>query len=328
MGNIPQGPFDLIEHTNADHSRVVLVDWMLGNACSYACSYCPKALHDGSVAWQRADDITAFYDQLHQHYVDQRGKRVWLQFTGGEPTMHPQIIPLLEAATARGFSVSLISNASRTLRFWQKIAPHLDMVILTYHTEFAEREHFLSVGTMLAARMPVHVNVTMRPDHFDATLADAKALRAAMPAASITLKPLRVGFDSQLYDYTPDQLAVMSQGLPQKVAQSGPMPRGTMTVLDRFGRRTALRVTELVVRGENRWAGYLCNAGLESLRVRDEGTITRAVCAVGGDIGRLGGPVDLPQAPIRCSAGVCSCTADILITKARPRSFADPPAPA
>ena len=313
-------PHDLIEHTNADHARVVLVDWMLGNACSYACSYCPKALHDGSVAWQRVQDVTAFYDVLRAHYMDRRGKQVWLQFTGGEPTMHPQIIRLLEAASDRGFTVSLISNASRTVRFWARIAPYLDNVILTYHNEFADLDHFRSVGRLLAEQMAVHINVTMRPDHFDRTLDEARSLRDAMPGASITLKPLRVGFASQLFDYTPDQLDVMSRSLPQKAAQSGAMPRGTMTVQGRDGTRTTLRATELVVRGQNRWRGYRCNAGLESLRVRGDGTITRAVCSVGGDIGRIGEPFALPYGPILCTAEVCSCTADILITKARTRA--------
>lgn len=108
MDDLSPRTFDPIEHSRADHARVVLVDWMLGNNGSYACSYCPKSLHDGSVRWQSVADVLAFYDLLQRHYAQLRGKRVWLQFTGGEPTMHPQIIRLLEAATACGFQVSLI----------------------------------------------------------------------------------------------------------------------------------------------------------------------------------------------------------------------------
>jgi organic radical activating enzyme len=309
--------FERIEHTNADHARVVLVDWMLGNGCSYACSYCPKALHDGSVAWQSPEDIISFYDLLNCHYVQHRGKRVWLQFTGGEPTMHPQIIRLLDSAAARDFAVSLISNASRTQRFWAKIAPFLDSVILTYHNEFADIGHFRTVGRLLADQMPVHINVTMRPSHFDRTLDEARALREAMPSASITLKPLRIGFENKLYDYTQEQVRLMTEGIsPTGVAQ-GAMPRGTMTAAVLGGARIRLRANEFVLRGEHRWKGYRCNAGLEALRIKGDGTITRAVCAVGGEIGRLDGPVTLPVAPILCTAEVCACTADILISKVR-----------
>ena len=47
------------------------------------------------------------------------------------------------------------------------------------------------------------------------------------------------------------------------------------------------------------------------------GTLTRAVCGVGGSLGRLGGDIALPADPILCTAEVCGCVADILITKAR-----------
>jgi organic radical activating enzyme len=324
MDHIAPGTYDLIEHSNAAHARVVLVDWMLGNGCSYACSYCPKWLHDGSVGWQRAEDVLAFYDLLHDHYARLRDKQVWLQFTGGEPTMHPQIIRLLQQASARGFQVSLISNGSRTLRFWQKIAPCLNSVILTYHNEFAELDHFRSVGQLLCQQMPVHLNVTMRPDHFDRTLDEARALREAMPGASISLKPLRVDFEDVLFDYTPAQLQVMSDGIAPTAVQEGAMPRGTMTVAMAGGVRQRVRANEFVLRGENHWRGYLCNAGLESLRIKGSGVITRAVCSVGGEIGRLGAAVALPVAPIICSADTCSCVADILISKSRRRPAARP----
>jgi hypothetical protein len=308
---------DLVEHTRADHARTVLVDWMLGNACSYACSYCPKALHDGSIRWQAEADVLAFYERLHAHYVVRRGRRVWIQFTGGEPTMHPRIVPLLEAATARGLTVSLISNASRTRRFWEKIAPHLDSAILTYHVEFAEPDHFGAVAALLAARMPVHINVTMPPDRFEATLGAARRLRDALPSASITLKPLRVGFETTLYDYAPDQLRIMSDGLPAPVPPPGATPRATMTVSGGDAPPVQRRANEFVIRGENRWHGWRCNAGLESLRVKGDGTLTRAVCGVGGTIGRLDGEIALPADPVLCTADVCGCVADILITKAR-----------
>jgi hypothetical protein len=72
--------------------------------------------------------------------------------------------------------------------------------------------------------------------------------------------------------------------------------------------------------------GWRCNAGLESLRVTGCGTVTRAVCGVGGSLGRLGGDVTLPADPVICTAAVCGCVADILITKARVRTLAAPSA--
>lgn len=307
--------FTLIDHSNPVHSKVVVVDWMLGNSCSYACSYCPKALHDGSVRWQKTDDILHLYRQMQRHYVEEREKVIWLQFTGGEPTMHPRIMDLLGHASDMGFKVSLISNASRTLRFWEKINPCLDSVILTYHAEFADIDHFIQIGQMMVDRISVHINVTMIPDQFDKILEDAHRLNSALPAASVSLKPLRQEFGSELYDYTDEQMHVLSKGMPAVSAPVGDKPRSLMHAVTASGHRETLRANQFILKGLNRWAGYTCNIGLESLRVKGSGDVYRSVCGVGGVIGRLGQDIDLPTNPITCTRSSCSCLADILIRK-------------
>ena len=309
---------DMIEHSHALHARTVLVDWMLGNSCSYACSYCPKRLHDGSIRWQKSDVVLGFFDQLHRHYSVVRGRRVWLQFTGGEPTMHPQIMRLLDEARARGFAVSLISNASRTFRFWEKIAPSLDAAILTYHNEFADLDQFLAIGGLLTERMPLHVNVTMHPARFDRTLDEARRLRDHLPQATIALKALRVGFGATLFEYTDAQRALLEAGLPGPTHEENAMPRGTMTARAAGQPARVMRANEILLEGMNRWNGFHCNAGIESLRVMGDGTVMRAVCGVGGPLGRLGvRPVAQPPAPVPCTRDACNCLSDILITKTR-----------
>lgn len=306
----------LFDHTHAVHAQTVLVDWMLGNACSYACSYCPKSLHDGTIRWQKADDVIGFYQALSDHYVRLRDRRVWLQFTGGEPTMHPQIIRILSDANARGFLVSLISNGSRTHRFWSKIKPNLDAIILTYHSEFVDYDHFHGVCDILAGDVPMHINVTMRPQDFDKILEDAQKLKEEFPKASVSLKPLRVEFGTKFFDYTAEQRAIMDKGLPGGGGgDPDSLPRATMTAHTEDGTRTRLRANELMMQNLNIFEGYQCNAGLESLRITADGKIFRATCPVGGAIGALGKPFDLPHEPIQCTVAKCGCTADILITK-------------
>ena len=304
-----------IDHADPRHARVVLVDWMLGNACSYACSYCPRELHDGSIAWQDEAEIIALYDQLAEHYLRGQGRVVWLQFTGGEPTMHPRILPIVEAATARGFRVSLISNASRTQRFWTRLCPHLDAAILTYHPEFASRGPFIETLRILSERMPVHVNVTMPPDRFDAVYADADAIAAAVPPLTIPLKALRAGFRAALYPVTDGQKAPLDTRLTRLGHPGAETPRGILRVTGQDGRAHIAHVHDLVLAGANRWKGWLCHAGLESLRIKGDGRITRAVCSSGGEIGRLGGDVSFPGEPILCDRDACACVADVLITK-------------
>ncbi|GAA0310342.1 radical SAM protein [Rhodovulum strictum] len=304
-----------IRHAEPEHARTVLVDWMLGNACNQSCSYCPKALHDGSIRWQGLADILQFMDLLRRHYRDGLGRRVWLQFTGGEPSQHPQIAAILTGARARGFRASLISNGARTLRFWDRIAPLLDGTILTWHDEFADPAAFLDVAALLAEAMPLHVNITVHPDRFDAILARAAELSAAVPGASITLKPLRIGFGATPYAYTEDQRRRMQAASRGAGARGDSAPRGVMCAIAEDGRYALQKAAGFLLTGRNRWRGYLCEAGIESLRIHADGRILRATCGVGGSLGRLGGPVDLPLSPVLCDRAECGCVADILITK-------------
>ena len=254
---------ELIRHTQPRHADVVLVDWMLGNSCNFACSYCPEALHDGSVRWQKPDAVIAFYDQLHRHYVVGMGRTVWLQFTGGEPTVYPGLMDILGAARARGFKVSLISNGSRTRRFWERLVERLDAAILTYHDEFVDHRAFLEIAGLASAQHPLNINVTAHPERFEAIVARAAELRAQVPNAWVTLKPLRRGFGSELYDYTPAQIEQMARWDPGGRPGPGTSPRGTMTVVMPDGTEFKRRANQFLVEGSNRWRGYSCAAGLE-----------------------------------------------------------------
>ena len=312
-------PLERIEHTDEIHQNVVLVDWMLGNRCNYSCSYCPPALHDGTKGWQSLSDVTGMIEALQEHYQVGLGRRVWLQLTGGEPTLHPKIKDILAAARAHDMKVSLISNGSRTERFWRDIRDKIDSLILTFHLEEAEFEHVHKVIEILSEVIHVQVNITMLPDRFDESYDVARKLGADFPHIAIVMKPLRVGFGHDLYPYSQTQIAKMQERMSRPGGSNGQLrhPRGTMTRQNADGTRENLRPNAFILRAENRWRGWTCEAGLESLRITGEGYVHRAVCGVGGRIGEIGREIALPEDSVICTRDSCSCVADILISRIR-----------
>ncbi|WP_171102347.1 radical SAM protein [Ruegeria sp. HKCCD7255] len=312
-------PLEWIEHTDDIHKKVVLVDWMLGNRCNYSCSYCPPALHDGSKGWQSYDDVLGMIEALQEHYHNRLCRRVWLQLTGGEPTLHPKIKEILSAARAHDMKVSMISNGSRTERFWLAIRDKLDSLILTLHLEEAEFDHVHRVIAILSEVIHVQVNLTMLPDRFDESYEMARRLGADFPNIAIVMKPLRLEFGDALYPYSDEQIKKMQERMSTPSAPNGRLrhPRGTMTRFNPDGTQEELRANTLILRSENRWQGWLCEAGLESLRITGDGHVKRAVCNVGGHVGEIGRDIELPMDPIVCDRESCSCVADILISRAR-----------
>lgn len=305
-----------VEHTRPESSTYTHVEWMLGNTCTYACSYCPAKLHDGSVPWLHFDKVLAFIARLDDHYA-RLGKRIWLQYTGGEPTLYPKFVPLIEACHARGFRQSVISNGVRTLRFWGEAAPHLDYVILTYHAEFVDRDHFFAVVDQVGRDAWIHVNVTMLPERFDECHGAARALHERFEDITVTMKPLRKNFGDDLYDYSSAQLDVLHRQFGVRENLERTTPRSTMTKVFSDGRRVPQGANAFVMNQENVWKGWRCAAGVEALRIMADGEVFRSQCRVGGSLGTIGSAVRLPSGFVTCDKARCSCLSDIQLTKAR-----------
>lgn len=319
-----------LTHVDPAHAKVVLVDWMLGNHCNFACDYCPTNLHDGSIDWISLGDATRFLAQLHAHYVEGLGRNLWLQLTGGEPTQYPRFFDLCASAKSLDIKVAVISNGSRTARFWEKAASVLSSAILTYHDLQVDHARFIETLRILeAAGVPVHVNVTAHPDRFENIMASAEDILAQSVAATLTVKPLRIGFGTELYPYSDAQMARLA-ARPRRVARNGDevrkkaawdFQRGLMLRWLSDGTTEKVRANDLILAGENHWRSFRCQAGLESLRVKADGTVYRAVCGSGGCLGRIGeDSLDLPVVPVTCDRDSCACVSDILITKMPPLS--------
>ncbi len=84
-----------------------------GTLCNITCMNCyieSSPIND-RLAYITADEVTTYLDQL--------AARKWpvteIGFTGGEPFLNPQIIPMLNAALARGFDVLVLTNAMRPM---------------------------------------------------------------------------------------------------------------------------------------------------------------------------------------------------------------------
>ena len=64
--------------------------------CNYSCKYCPDNLHDGKYTDITADQYLNFFKNLmidNPEILDYKNKKI--TFTGGEPTLFPDIEKLL-----------------------------------------------------------------------------------------------------------------------------------------------------------------------------------------------------------------------------------------
>ena len=306
-----------LEHSNPSHSNWFVVNWCLGNTCNYSCSYCPTALHDGSLRWPDPTVIKNFISKIKDHHYN---KNIYFEFTGGEVTMYRHFAEICQFCTELDIKVGLISNGSRTLRYWGENKQFFDHVCLSFHPEFADEEHFINVVKILNNDVRTHVNIMMSPEKFDFCYAVANKVKN-LGNISMALQPLIHNFGDTLYDYNEFQKKIFDKQHELitkhiKFTRSFDYYRGAMRMVNENGESVVSSAHRFISEKTNDWSGWKCYAGVEQLIVDMDGTIHRGWCKMGGAIGRIDDEnLILPSDPIVCTKTMCHCNFDIMSTK-------------
>jgi len=302
----------------SDSERVV-VEWLLSSVCNYRCSYCPPRLHDGRASFPDLDIAMRFSRLVLDHYA---GRQVTFLFTGGEPTLYRNLVELATHVRSRGARVAVLSNGSRPLAWWNDALDHIDQAILSYHYQQADREHFIALTALAAERIPVQVNLVMAPEAFDLCLAVADEIRVRAPTAAIHRKPVLDDWKA-IERYDAQALAVLHEAnvATVRAERSSPITylRGNLRRYRADGTSEIVTPTELLLRGENRWSGWTCSIGIDTLFVRWD-QLYRGVCGVGGLVGSIyDEELNLPDSPVICNKISCNCIGGMKALKESPR---------
>jgi MoaA/NifB/PqqE/SkfB family radical SAM enzyme len=306
-----------LEHAKSTNSEWFVVNWCLGNTCNYSCSYCPANLHNGTNPWPTPDTIKNFILKIKETHPN---KKLYFEFTGGEVTLYKHFIDICRYCTEQGVKVGLISNGSRTLRYWKENKQYFDHVCLSFHPEFGDADHFIEVVKILNNDVRTHVNIMMSPTEFDYCFDVANKVKD-LGNISMALQPLIHDFGEVLFDYTEEQKKVIDEqhsliSRHIKFDKSFEYYRGAMKMVYPDGTSMVSSAHRFINDKENDWSGWKCYAGVEQLIVDQRGMISRGWCLEGGTIGSIFDEnLALPTEPIVCTKTMCHCNFDIMSTK-------------
>jgi hypothetical protein len=193
-----------------------------------------------------------------------------------------------------------------------------DHVCLSFHPEFADRDHFLAVVKTLSRDVRTHVNVMMLPDKFNYCYETAVKVRN-IGNVSLALQPLIVDFGDTLYDYSESQRRIF--GMQHELfvkhikwEKGFPFYRGAMTECYEDGTSKVKAAHRFIEEKTNNWSGWKCYSGVEQIIVDMSGEIYRGWCRVGGHMGTIDNPVFTTE-PVTCTKTMCHCNYDIMSTK-------------
>jgi MoaA/NifB/PqqE/SkfB family radical SAM enzyme len=298
-----------IAYVMSDNRPRFYVYWSLGNTCTYHCSYCPSRFHDGSVKYQPLEMIQRAMIKLSQLPTDTH-----IKFTGGEATFHPDFERIVTEAPAN-VKVSVISNASRPLPFWERIVSKLFTVTLTYHAEFAELERFLNTARLIYIdnKKSGQINLTMIPEKWDECVTVYNSfIENKLP---VSVKPLLENFgagsERMLSTYTEEHIA----WIQDKTKKTSYKPIG---IYNKDGiKQASTSPSELLALKQTNFNGWTCYNPTKFLDIDWNGNVFDSACAQRRKVGNVYTDFTIHTEPVLCVTKFCWCHSDIETMKVK-----------
>lgn len=302
-------------------SRMIYINWALTNRCNYTCSYCHDDLNNGSISPLSSDGVLNFIESVFLYGI-KVNRKLHFEFGGGEVTCYRGFGDLIRSISERNGEVTIVSNGSKKLSWWQDNVKYLSGVSLSYHiNDIKSESHFIGVSKVLEASQTTrfHVNIMMVPERFDDCLAFANKLKREV-RCSIALQPLFEGFGhggiTKKYQYTTEQEQIIKDFRGRPELKTLPPSMADLEVNYADGTTENLSTFDLIANDQTNFIGWDCYAGIDSLVVTFSGDIYRSWCMQDGPIGSIYDEnIELPTKPTKCRTKICQCGVDLSAKK-------------
>ncbi|SDB48924.1 Glycosyltransferase involved in cell wall bisynthesis [Desulfonatronum thiosulfatophilum] len=305
----------------------ISVNWVLTRRCNYSCSYC-------TVKNNKNDFINFEKLKIAANNISNlKNKKITITLTGGEPTIHPDYLDLLEYIMSLKddrIVVNTLTNLSLPLSFYKKIVSSeiIDKSKinfgLSYHFEYAKPDKFIANAKYLAEH---RINSSLRLIADPKYMQDVKALYEAFKKynstyLSIDIKLVRENFGN-IPDkgYTEADLAWLSSFYNESESKS--ILHETIDNITNNKKRTYFTSNDVISKGLNKYKEMICHAGENMMSIDEHGNVAPAVCFrknKKNGINIFNPDIKLSELnkPVICPFEACGCLADIPLPKYLP----------
>ena len=343
-----------VDHAQHIPPRVMTVLWFLGKRCNYDCSYCSPHVHDAVSPFVDQHSAMRFADHMCEHMLQADRKIKW-SFTGGEPFLDPGMMLLAKHLRQQTCTeqINVVTNGSLPLEVYRHAGKIFDGITFSLHLERSPEEiHSIVDKISEIQECMTSVNLMFLPGRLD-LVQDISARLQQHGINHVVRKILPPVLDPDLVPYTAksDQrkaqiLDDMTQQVSKKIMwKKYNLGTSHTQQIDHYyslqernylensnqnvgwnncgvwfedGSYQELNTDFLVANDLNRFQGWQCYAGVDSLYVDFDGSIYRGMCQNAGAIGHIADVFDLGKiVPTRCQLAQCTCNSDIAVRKSR-----------
>jgi len=308
---------------------VMQIDIDLSNHCNYSCSYCGPYFNGATSSWQNYKKIISLVESVQEKYPN---VNIFLQLKGGEPTQWPSLHKFLDVISDyENIEIGIITNLSRTKRFWKELNfTKVSRILASFHAAQADSNQFIENAKVLwDNRETTNFSLLL--------LMDKPYFKKIIELGNET-KKLEPPYNNLVRFFSPIKILLANDTVTQynneeeKIIRNmhgdhlGDRPDG-MYIMNTF---TNISKNELNAANLGRtsydqllqskqvdYRGWKCYAGIRKLVINSQGDIYMAQCKI-GKLGNINTTWKFNEEPVTCTIRYCACLSDIQIPKHRP----------
>jgi molybdenum cofactor biosynthesis enzyme MoaA len=300
--------------------------------CNFNCSYCFPGSHDNKYRYPKNTDIVVNnFKKLFDYYSNELGKtKFHLTISGGgEPTLWPELEKFCKnIKEEHDVYITLVSNGSRTLRWWSENSMYFDDVVLSFHHEFSDIDHHISVADLLFEKnLKVTSLVLMDASNWEYCVSVVEKMKSSQCPWYIQTKEIVDAPGKGVEDYNEEQTKYITESIKRIPDSQWILKRiddvkmYPSVVLFDDGSAESSRPHTIIVNRWNKFKNWSCNLAQESIVVTAEGKLLGSCTAkiFDKDINIFSLDFDLSDKTlykkISCPFESCICQPDTHISK-------------
>lgn len=297
--------------------NLIRITFLMTTSCPYSCRYCPEWLREGNHNYIDLDKLKQFLEKFS-------ARKIHMIITGGEASTHPQIKEVLGLLKELNIPVQLDSNSVRTSRFYDEVKELVPAWSFTLHP--SQHKFDLSKIQQLTDHAFVLVNIAMDPDYWETAVEWYELVGKMTNIKTIPIKlgdrggPGKIVYTQEQEDWlnanqstvtiTPSRFAELLQ------THSWLLENDAMATYDN-GNVEVLSPHKLIKEGNNKFTGWTCHAGNDSITLYSDGTVGWANCQIKTYSNYLELDLEELKKPVTCTLPICGCGTDIRSSKER-----------
>ena len=318
---------NIIAVDNGLSNDTLKIEYVFGNVCNYKCWYCFPGSNEGTHRWPDIELIKRNLGHLIKQYIRYGKKKIQLNIIGGEPTMWPKLGDFAEYFFKEfGCLVSMSTNGSRTLRWWEENAKYFGYIDLSVHHDEAKLNHLIDVADCVYDQnVYLAAKVLMDFKNWDHCITAIETLKTSKRKWYIAAKDIHI--NGQWF-YTPEQKEFLSKPVKRypeinHFLKNYKIDNTRYSVTFEDGVSQKVPSCYFALNNLNHFKGWECTAGVDWLHISREGDI---LCTMMQPLYQEEKIYNIYQtdftevfnptiAPVICTKDDCFCNAEITLKK-------------